>query len=54
MRVGADMTAFLPTGPEGHILIDGGFPATAPTPHPLNARPGSEGCRTVPLRNPVH
>ena len=23
MRVGADMTAFLLTGPEGHVLIDG-------------------------------
>ncbi len=25
-----DETAFLLTGPEGHVLIDGGFPATAP------------------------
>jgi metallo-beta-lactamase class B len=29
--VGAnDVTAFLLTGPEGHILIDGGYPGTAP------------------------
>ena len=29
--VGAsDVTAFLLTGPEGHVLIDGGYPATAP------------------------
>jgi metallo-beta-lactamase class B len=29
--VGAnDVTAFLLTGPEGHVLIDGGYPGTAP------------------------
>ena len=29
--VGAnDVTAFLITGPEGHVLIDGGYPGTAP------------------------
>jgi metallo-beta-lactamase class B len=29
--VGAsDVTAFLVTGPEGHVLLDGGYPATAP------------------------
>jgi metallo-beta-lactamase class B len=29
--VGAtDVTAFLLTGPEGHVLIDGGYPETAP------------------------
>ena len=28
--VGAnDVTAFLLTGPEGHVLIDGGYPGTA-------------------------
>ena len=32
--VGAnDVTAFLLTGPEGHVLIDGGSPATAPKPY---------------------
>src|SRR3954468_3646305 len=29
--VGAnDVTSFLITGPEGHVLIDGGYPGTAP------------------------
>ena len=29
--VGAsDVTAFLLTGPEGHIVLDGGYPSTAP------------------------
>ena len=29
--VGAnDVTSFLLTGPEGHVLIDGGYPGTAP------------------------
>jgi metallo-beta-lactamase class B len=27
---GAGVTSFLLTGPEGHVLIDGGFPETAP------------------------
>jgi metallo-beta-lactamase class B len=29
--VGAnDVTSFLLTGPDGHVLIDGGYPGTAP------------------------